>query len=628
MVSSSLAGRLLAALLLTTGVAAHAEECSCSSDGVKRVTYIVVEMPDQPEQTKATTTATFSTSTLTTSLLKPTATGTFKAAQAAHVVEDIPIPAFEAVAVKPEPEKLRPAANATHTFGPSTAPGVDTKDPVNIVPAVNVSLRYSAAAKTGNKYDTADHTHAETDTGTEEEKEKAEEQQQQQQQGSIDMTLAFKNPAVVLEHVDAVSAVVCSDDEITVSFSDADAFHKAVKDWSASSSSSSSSSSTDGGAGGFILITNHLGNCDSEFERGFFLAGTSTGTGTGTGTGTSTTTTTNTVTTKGLRSDKGSLSVTVAASRKELADIAGECEMNFSSLPAATLSKRLTLGSSVSLALAEALADDTVLFSDDGQHVNVTADEAWFSSTVTFSGYLRYNFWGFRLEALHFDLDTTLDSAVGVSVDAAAAYSHALRYAPDELAYSLVSVPGIVQLGPGVAFAVGLDFDVSAAVGVSAGLSVALPAAAHVHLDLVDGARSSATGWEPRYSSYANITQSADARVDVSADVTVRMAVELLGGLVDLSAGITATPGFDNRFKLRGEQHLALAGNFTTKPAEAAVAEVLLPKDGPGRPVCAEKNSVELATDFYFNLTGFATKWWSSELYSTRVPLWDVCYSL
>ncbi|OBR12725.1 Isoamyl alcohol [Colletotrichum higginsianum IMI 349063] len=571
MVRSSLAGRLLAgALLLASGVAAHAEGCSCSSDGVKRVTYIVVEMPDQSEQAAAVAT-TLSTSTLTTSLSKPTATDTYTA-QAAHVIEDIP--AFEALAVKPEPEKLRPAANATHTFGPSTAPGVDTKDPVNIVPAVNVSLHYSAATKAA-KTDTADHANADAEIETEEE--------EQQQQGSIDMTLAFKNPAVVLEHVDAVSAVVCSDDGLAVSFSDADAFREAVKDWS--------ESSTDGG---FVLITNHLGNCDAEFERGFFLA-------------------------TGLTSDEGSLSVTVAASREELANIAGECEMTFSSLPAATLSKRLTLDSSVSLSFAEALADDTVLFSD-GQYVNVTADEAWFSSTVAFSGYLKYNFWGFRLEALYFDLDTTFDSAVGVSVDVAAAYSHSLKYAPDELAYSLVSVPGIVQLGPGVAFAVGLDFDVSAAVGVSAGLSVALPAA-NVHLDLVDGARSSATGWEPKYSSHANITESADVRVDASADVTVRLAFELLGGLVDLSAGITATPGFDNRFKLRGEQNLGLAGNFTSKPTEA-VAEV--PKDGP---VCAEKNGVELATDFYFNLTGFATKWWTGELYSTRVPLWDVCYS-
>ncbi|TQN67371.1 hypothetical protein CSHISOI_08068 [Colletotrichum shisoi] len=540
MVRSSLAGRLLAAaLLLATGVAAHAEGCSCSSDGVKRVTYIVVEMPEQSGQAAAAAAAvatTLSTSTLTTSLSKPTATGTYTA-QAAHVIEDIP--AFEAQAVKPEPEKLRPAANATHTFGPSTAPGVDTKDPVNIVPAVNVSLHYSAATKA-----------AKTDTETDDEQQQ---QQQQQQQGSIDMTLAFKNPAVVLEHVDAVSAVVCSDDGLTVSFSDADAFLEAVKDWS--------ESSTDGG--GFVLITNHLGNCDAEFERGFFLA-------------------------TGLTSNQGSLSVTVAASREELADIAGECEMTFSSLPAATLSKRLTLDSSVSLSFAEALADDTVLFSD-GQYVNVTADEAWFSSTVTFTGYLKYNFWGFRLEALYFDLDTTFDSAVGVSVDVAAAYSHSVSSA-------------------------------RASPSPSAGLSVALPAAS-VHLDLVDGARSSATGWDPKYSSHANITESADVRVDASADVTVRLAFELLGGLVDLSAGITATPGFDNRFKLRGEQHLGLAGNFTGKPTEA-VADV--PKDGL---VCAEKNGVELATDFYFNLTGFATSLWTGELYSTRLPLWDVCYS-
>ncbi|KAK1984727.1 hypothetical protein LZ30DRAFT_585594 [Colletotrichum cereale] len=561
MVRATLAGRLLAGLLLASGAAAHAEGCGCSPDGVKRVTHIVVEMPDQPEQAAvsiASTLATPSTPTLPTPTLTPTSMPT---PQDARVVEDTPVY---------EPEKPRPAVNTTHTFGPSTGPGVDTKDPLNIVPATNISLHYGAAAAAA----ATPATGAMGAMGAE----------STETQGSIDMTLAFKNPAVVLEHVEAVAAVVCADDELTVAFSDADAFRSAVRDWTASADE----------GGGFVLITNHLGNCDAEFERGFFLA-------------------------TGLAADEDALSVTVAASKEELADIAGECEMSFTSLPAATLSKRLTLDPSFSLSLSEGLADDTVLYSD-GRHVNITADEAWFSSTVAFSGYLKYNFWGFKLEALYFDLDTTFDSAVAISADVAAAYSHSLRFAPDALSFSLVTIPGVVSLGPGVAFAVGLDLNVSAAVGVTAGLSVGLPAG-KVHLDLVHSDRSTAAGWEPKYSSHANITESADVHVDTSADVTVRLAFELMGGLVDLSAGITATPGFDNTFKLRGEENLGLAGNFTGAPTEAA-ADV--PEDGP---VCAEQNGVELSTDFYFNLTGFATKRWSGELYSTRVPLWDVCYS-
>ncbi|KAF0331877.1 hypothetical protein K4K61_011088 [Colletotrichum sp. SAR11_59] len=542
MVRSNIIGRLLAAFFLASGVAAHAEGCSCHDDGVVRVTYIVVEMPEQePENFPVYSTLPPSTTLQTIATPIPTGKVT---AQAAHVIEDIP--AYEAVAAKPE--TLRPAENTTHTFGPTIAPSIDTKDPVNIVPAKNISLYYSA-------------------TETEE-------------QGSINMTLALNNPAVVLEQVDAVKSVVCDDNELTVSFSGSEAFDQAVKDWSEPEE-------------GFILITNHMGNCDAEFERGFFMA-------------------------TGLTPSRDDLSITVAASKEELTNIAGQCEMSFSSLPAATLSKRLTLDPSVSISFSEGLADNTVLFSD-GQYINVTADEAWFSSTITFSGYLKYNFWGFKLEALYFDLDTTFDSAVGLSVDVAAAYSHQLKYAPDELAYSLVSVPGVVQLGPGVAFAVGLDFDVSAAVGVTAGLSVNLPDG-NVHLDLLDSSKSSATGWEPKYSSYANITEAADVRVDASADVTVELTIKLLGGLVDLSSGLTATPGFDNHFKLRGEQNLGVAGNFTSAPA--ASAEV--PSDGL---ICAEKNGVELATDFYFNLTAFATKFWSAELYHTRVPLWDLCYS-
>ncbi|TDZ99615.1 hypothetical protein C8034_v000034 [Colletotrichum sidae] len=544
--ASTLVGRLLATLLLSAGVAAHAEGCTCSSDGVKRVTYIVVEMPEQePESFPVYSTLPPSTTLQTVSTPKPTGK---VAAQAAHVIEDTQdVPTYETFAAKPE--NLRPAENVTHTFGPTADPNVDTRDPINLVPAKTISLQYSAA--------------------------------ETEQQGSINMTLALNNPAVVLEQVDAVKSVVCGGDELTVTFSDPDSFNEAVKGWSDSEE-------------GFILITNHLGNCDAEFERGFFLA-------------------------TDLTSDEAQLSITVAASKEDLQNIAGECEMSFSSLPAATLSKRLTLDPTLSITVSEGLDDNTVIFSD-GQYVNVTATEAWFSSTVTFSGYLRYNFWGFKLQALHFDLDTSFDAAVGVSVDVAAAFKQTIRYAPDELAYSFVSVPGLVQLGPGVAFAVGLDLDVSAAVGVAAGLNVAMPAA-NVHLDLVDHANSAATGWEPEYSSYANVTEAADARVDASADLTVQLAVELFGGLVDLSSGLTATPGFDNVFRLRGQQDLGLAGNFTGKAAEMAAS---LPKDGL---VCAEQNGVEFKTEFYFKLTAFATKWWDADLYNVRVPLWDLCQS-
>lgn len=71
-------------------------------------------------------------------------------------------------------------------------------------------------------------------------------------------------------------------------------------------------------------------------------------------------------------------------------------EMVFSSIPSTTLKKRLTLDPSVSLNFGAGLPEDTILFQEQ-PWVTIKADQAEFASTVTFSGYLKYNFWGFKV---------------------------------------------------------------------------------------------------------------------------------------------------------------------------------------------------------------------------------------
>ncbi|PNH39831.1 hypothetical protein VD0004_g7085 [Verticillium dahliae] len=526
---------LLAAVLLVSSSLVRAEDCQCSPE-TQRVTYIVVEMPD-PQSTQS---SLLSTPTPIFSKLnvKPTAT--------AHTVPTKPTNfPTEGPFVEPPKPDTHPD-NTTHTFGPCSAPGIDRSDPINIVPAQNVSLYYSSS--------------------------------DEEEPGSIGMNLTMNNPTVVLEHIDSISNVICNNLTVTVLFENLEGFNEAVKDWSDDEA--------------FVLITNHMGNCNAALERGFFLA-------------------------SGVSSNAEKLAVTVKASRKELASIAESCEMAFTSLPAASLTRRLVLDPSVSLSFAEGLPENTVLFSD-GQYIDVTAEEAWFQSTITFSGYLKYNFWRFRLEHLYFDLDANFASSAAVSAEIRASFAETIRYSPDVLAWSLVEVPGIVSLGPGIAFGLALDVEATAAVGLHAGVDVNIPAG-NVHVDLLDGSKSGTSGWEPQYNSYANISQAADVRLDVGADVTVQLAFKLLGGLVDLSSGVTASPGIANKFKLRGEQDAWVGGTGAQIDAGFEV-----PKDGL---VCAETNGVEFASDFYFNVSAFATKFWQRDLYNVRVPLWDVCYS-
>ena len=57
--------------------------------------------------------------------------------------------------------------------------------------------------------------------------------------------------------VASVSSVKCSADSVAITFNDSSVFEATEAAWSAE--------------GTFVLITNHLGDCDVELERGMFL---------------------------------------------------------------------------------------------------------------------------------------------------------------------------------------------------------------------------------------------------------------------------------------------------------------------------------------------------------------------
>lgn len=76
----------------------------------------------------------------------------------------------------------------------------------------------------------------------------------------VTVGLAMQNAAVVLEDIDDVVAVDCSGNaSVSVTFNTTDAFNEAVSEWNAMTDS-------------FVMITNHLGDCDAELERSFFVA--------------------------------------------------------------------------------------------------------------------------------------------------------------------------------------------------------------------------------------------------------------------------------------------------------------------------------------------------------------------
>jgi hypothetical protein len=144
-------------------------------------------------------------------------------------------------------------------LGPVSNPSCNPSDLKNIVPKSNLTLHYGS-----------------NDTSTPD--------------SNARISLQMKVPSVVLEEIVSVHSVVCSDTGVVVTFDDLAGYEKSMKEWPSS--------------GDFVLFTNHLGNCDSEFERGLFLVG-------------------------GLAFDETTLTVVATAEKSDFQSTAGQFQANY-----------------------------------------------------------------------------------------------------------------------------------------------------------------------------------------------------------------------------------------------------------------------------------------------------------
>lgn len=112
-------------------------------------------------------------------------------------------------------------SSANVTLAPVTADATDAA----LSPSVNVSLPYGSDA-TANSV--------------------------------INVGLTTAHASVLLEAITSVVSVDCAADAVTVTFDNADDLASAYSEWSSHPL--------------LVLVTNHMGDCDSEVERGFFTA--------------------------------------------------------------------------------------------------------------------------------------------------------------------------------------------------------------------------------------------------------------------------------------------------------------------------------------------------------------------
>ncbi|KAJ0321133.1 hypothetical protein Brms1b_002800 [Colletotrichum noveboracense] len=386
----------------------------------------------------------------------------------------------------------------------------------------------------------------------------------------VSVSLAMKYPSVVLEEVAAVAAVDCAAESITVTFNETAAFEQTSSNWQALDD--------------FVMVTNHAGNCDVENERGFFVVDT-------------------------VTFDAATLKVVTNAHKSDVANTALSTQIIFSNVPVTNPAKRDISWDDEGVHITNTLAlpAATTLFTAD-PYVAITADEASLSSAMTFSGVLKYSIIPLKVDELALDIDTVFDARLGLTVAATAPYAGNFTYDPEDLAYNFVDIPGIIKLGPALGFAIGVELEADAKATVTTDLGLSFPDA-KLHLDLVNSSATAATGWDPVWTAQANISEKAAVGVNPYVELGVQLAFTILGGAIDLSTGVTS--------------HSKLVNDFTLSASQGAGTEGT--GIGSDNTACAEGFAVK--SDFFFSVVGFATQWWSQELYSVEVPVADECYT-
>ncbi len=299
-------------------------------------------------------------------------------------------------------------------------------------------------------------------------------------------------------------------------------------------------------------------------------------------------------------------------------------EITFSSVPLGN-SKRITLDPDLTISNSFSLPAPVPLINVDPSF-SVIANKADLSASITLSGHLKYSILTAHLSELSFDIDATTSADVGLVAELKAAFKNTVKFAPPALTFSFVNVPGIVEIGPALAFAIGADLGAEAGAKITADLGASIPAG-KVHLDFLDASKSSATGWEPKFTAAANITEKIAASIDPFAEVTVELQFQLLSGVVDLSGGITARPAFNNDFILSATQPLIGGDKNDSSNANASsLASYHRPRMVRPRALQCDQG-LEIKSEFAFSVVGFVTQFFKTTLFETKVPIADKCFA-
>ncbi|PWY71013.1 hypothetical protein BO70DRAFT_389752 [Aspergillus heteromorphus CBS 117.55] len=366
----------------------------------------------------------------------------------------------------------------------------------------------------------------------------------------------MKLPTVVLDDISTISSVECTDSDVSITFSSSSAYEQSVSDWSASD---------------LVLLTNNIESCSSVNSGGVYSV-------------------------SALSNDSTSLTITASATASSFQDEAELLSIVFSCTAAAS-NKR----------------DVVVTLSDEwsGELVNITdltidVNDVDLSTTIDLSGGVDIDLTDLTATTLYLELDLSLYADVSVTAEAKASYSTDLwSYTFDALDVSALDIAGILTIGPSLTFGVGVEFAISGEATATADVSAQI-ADGKVYLDLLDSSKSTTSGWTPTYGASANLSAEVDAELNPFADVDLSIGVNVLDGLIDLTAGIEAKAEIVNEFSVDGDLDLSTSTGVTFS-------------QGSGDCV----NGYWFASDFVFDVEASVTDLFDDTLYTVTVPIYD-----
>jgi hypothetical protein len=364
-------------------------------------------------------------------------------------------------------------------------------------------------------------------------------------------------PSIVLEDVNDLSSVTCSADSVTVTFNSTTTFNQAYTSWPRSD---------------LLLVTNHLGNCDEEAERGIYHAAS-------------------------LLFNASTLTITASTSKTNLQEQAKTVTIAFGQ-PVPSQQKR-ELTTSIDLAWSGDLIRTTGL--------SIHANHATLDAAVTIDGVIAYNVETQTATTLGLDIAVALDSTLGLSVSAAGSFLrnvYTYKWSPVES--TGFSIPGILTVGPMLDLNVGVDMGMNGTAEVSSNMTMATNGL--FHLDLLNMTDSSASGVAPTATTRSTMDTAADMQLDPFVGAEVGVTVNLFDGLLDLSSGLAARATVVNVFNVDADMVVGDDGNVTLVPP---------PADGSGG--C--ENGYWFTSDFWFNVTARMTALVTMDLYHLDLPM-------